>query len=305
MEIAPRDVNYFLAVVQHGRLAPAAEACNVTQPALTKAIRRLETECGLTLFERSTTGMLLTAEGVRFREVAEALSRSYENAMRVAADVRAQQACLLRVGCTDTTRASLVPATLATLLRQRPGLRASLQIGRSDQLARAVRLDIAVIPTYGEAPAGCDCIEVGEDSHLPVMSAQHPLAQRRQIMPRYLAAYGWVAAGKDSASLQSIDALFMRFQLPPPIVAVEIEYMTEAVLALVRASELLAMVPRSIYRDTDQLGLQLISIPGFRLERSVCCITRSGAEPSALKTAFCELIAMQTQLWQLRNEIAA
>jgi DNA-binding transcriptional LysR family regulator len=301
MDITPRDVNYFLAVARHGRLAKAAEACHVTQPALTKAIQRMEAECGLTLFERDARGTRLTAEGERFREVAESLNKSYEEAMRVAADVRAQQSGLLRVGTTDTTRGGLVAGTLSVLLRQRPGLRANLLIGRSDQLVHAVlegQLDVAVAPIYGAPPAGCDHVKVGEDPHLPVMSAKHPLARRAPLAPTDLMPYGWIHGAKDSAAFRSLSALFASFQLPAPTVTVEVEYASEAVLSLVRTSDMLAMIPRSLYRAADQHGLHLISIPEFHIDRTVLCLTRSGAERSPLTTAFCELLMAQTEAWR-------
>ncbi|SFQ37144.1 LysR family transcriptional regulator [Variovorax sp. 770b2] len=298
MDITPRDVNYFLAVVEHGRLAKAAEACHVTQPALTKAIQRLEAECGLILFERDARGMRLTAEGERFKEVAQLLGRRYENAIQVAANVRAQQSGLLRLGSTDATRASIVPSTLSALLRQRPGLRATLQIRRSDQLALAVvqgQLDVAVIPTYGAAPEGCDHVKIGQDPHLPVMSARHPLAGRSRLAPADLMPYRWINGAHDSAGFQNLGALFARHQLPAPIVAVEVEYASESVLSLVRNSDMLAMIPRSFFRATDQLDFRVVPIPDFHIDRSVLCITRAGMERSPLTAAFCDLLLQQAQ----------
>jgi len=298
MDITPRDVTYFLAVAKHGRLAKAAEACHVTQPAITKAIQRLEAECGLTLFERDARGTRLTAEGERFREVAESLARSYEEAMRVAANVRAQQSGLLRLGTTDSTRAGLVPLTLSALLRQRPGLRATLQIGQSDLLVRAIvegHLDIAVVPTYGPPPEGCDHVNVGADPHLPVMSAKHPLAGRSRLVPADLMPYSWINTAQDKTGFQSLSALFARYRLPAPTVAVEIEYASEAVLSLVRTSDLLAMIPRSLFRETDRLDLHQVAIPEFFIDRSVMCLTRSGVERSPLTAAFCDLLMLQAE----------
>lgn len=308
MNLTPRDVNYFLAVVQYGRLAAAAEACHVTQPALTKAIQRLEAECGLRLFERDARGTHLTAEGARFKEVAESLSRSYENALRVAADVRARQSGLLRVGFTDATRASLAPPTLAALLRQRPGLRATFQIGHADQLVQAVKdgsLDVAVVPTFGEVPEGCDGIEVGKDPHLPVMSARHPLARRAQLAPSDLVPYGWIHSAPNSAAVRSLRALFAKHLLPPPIVMVECEFPSEATLALVRDSELLAMVPRSLYRSTNQHGLHVAEVRGLEVECAVSCLTRADAQRTPLTQAFRELIRQQTHAWRAHELMAA
>lgn len=293
MNLTPRDVDYFLAVAKHGRLSDAAKACGVTQPTLTKAIQRLESACALVFFERDARGMHLTAEGRRFHEVAEQLGQSYDEAARTAADLRAQQSGLLRLGTTDGTRTALVPVVLAALLRQRPGLRAVLKIGQSDQLVQAVlegHLDVVVVPAYGALPAGCDHLKVGEDPLLPVMSVKHPLAKRSQLEPTDLTPYHWIGPARNSAGHKSLCDLCARLQLPEPTLAVEIEYASEAVLSLVQSTTLLAMIPRSLYRTTDQHDLRLISIPEFSIDRTVHWVRRSGTGPSPLTQAFCDLL---------------
>ena len=60
MPLAIRDIQYFLAVAKAGQLSSAAEAQGVTQPALTKAVRRVEQEFGLQIFERSVRGMVIS-----------------------------------------------------------------------------------------------------------------------------------------------------------------------------------------------------------------------------------------------------
>ena len=58
-----QQIRYFLAAATQGSLTRAADHCNVTQPALTRSIRRLEDELGGTLFERDATGTQLTRFG--------------------------------------------------------------------------------------------------------------------------------------------------------------------------------------------------------------------------------------------------
>ena len=60
------QLQYFVAIVEHGSLRSAARRLAVPQPALTRSIRALEKELGGSLFTRETTGMTLTDTGRRF-----------------------------------------------------------------------------------------------------------------------------------------------------------------------------------------------------------------------------------------------
>ena len=57
----------FLAVADRGGLRRAAKHLGLAQPAISRSIRELEHELGATLFERSTSGMVLTPIGEAFR----------------------------------------------------------------------------------------------------------------------------------------------------------------------------------------------------------------------------------------------
>src|ERR1044071_8827622 len=63
MDVDTRLLRYFSAAATEGNLSRAAEGLFVSQPALTKQIRRLESQLGVRLFTRSRAGMTLTAAG--------------------------------------------------------------------------------------------------------------------------------------------------------------------------------------------------------------------------------------------------
>jgi DNA-binding transcriptional LysR family regulator len=81
MALDPRQLRAFLAITECGSLGLAAESLHVTQPALSRTIRRLETQLGVQLFERRTTGMELTLFGRALFPHANLLST--ENALAV------------------------------------------------------------------------------------------------------------------------------------------------------------------------------------------------------------------------------
>ncbi len=68
MNVRLNDIEYFLAVMAHGRVRAAAEALGVSQPAVTQGIQRLEKEFGFELFERSAAGMRPTGVARQFRD---------------------------------------------------------------------------------------------------------------------------------------------------------------------------------------------------------------------------------------------
>ena len=77
-----RDLEYVLAVEAHGGIGRAAEALDMTQPALTKAVQRVEAQLGVPLFERTTLGMRVTQAGAVFLERARRIRLEYEDAIK-------------------------------------------------------------------------------------------------------------------------------------------------------------------------------------------------------------------------------
>ncbi len=66
--MTPRRLRQFLALIEHAHFGRAAKELGVSQPALSKSIQLLESELGVTLFDRRTEGVVLTAFGQLLRE---------------------------------------------------------------------------------------------------------------------------------------------------------------------------------------------------------------------------------------------
>lgn len=108
-----RVVRYFVAVAEHGHFGRAATTLLITQPSLSRQIRRLENQLGATLFERTPQGTRLTDAGAAFLTHARAL---LAEAMRAAAHTRAAAAPrTLTIGYTT----NLVIAPAVRELRRR------------------------------------------------------------------------------------------------------------------------------------------------------------------------------------------
>lgn len=287
MNISLRDISYFLKVAGTARLSQAAELCGVTQPAISKAMLRLEGELGLKLLERHARGTRLTAAGQQFLPMAQNLHAGDLDAQRLVGELRARGAGLLRIGVTDATRTGLLAPVLGELIQQRAGLRVQLRIGRSDQLAKAVlagELDLALVPAYSDTTFSCDHAVIGHDPLLPVVRAAHPLARLTHPNLTDLQPFSWLLASSTSTPYRLLNALYRSCGLPAPTVVVETDYASEIDMTILRNSNLLALVPQSMMSLSEQSDLHILSLSELRFEREVAMLTRTGTATPLMRT---------------------
>ncbi|QTV79944.1 LysR family transcriptional regulator [Microbacterium sp. NIBRBAC000506063] len=106
-----RLLHYFAAVCEHGSLHGAAAAVHVAQPSLSRQIRRLETELGFALFERTPRGLVLTAAGRNFLPVAQDLLLRASQAQTTASMIAKGTVSDLTVVSATTTVADIIAPT--------------------------------------------------------------------------------------------------------------------------------------------------------------------------------------------------
>ena len=152
------QVRYFLALSRTLNFTRAAEACNVTQPALTRAIQRLEDELGGPLLYRERSLTQLTELGRAMLPHLEAMLRAADLARQAAGNLH-QQPAVLRVGLADGLSATLITDSLAELARRFPGIALQLQNAAQKPLVESLLLgetDAALLIDDGDLPERLD-----------------------------------------------------------------------------------------------------------------------------------------------------
>src|SRR6185503_2099549 len=117
-----QQIRYFLAICEHGGFSRAAEACGVSQPALTTAVKRLEQEVGGDLFHREGRRLVLSEVGRLVKPHLEKLAGEKDAAMEVARNFRLLRATPLRIGVMPTIGPARVAGYLALFRRDHPGI---------------------------------------------------------------------------------------------------------------------------------------------------------------------------------------
>ncbi|QPC42775.1 LysR family transcriptional regulator [Kaustia mangrovi] len=142
-----RHLRFFIAVVECRGVSSAATRLRVSQPAVSAALRSLEDDLGLELFERrgGSRRTIPTFRGLRFYEHASEILGRYEEAKR---SLRApdEKLPVVRVGVLRTLAATDVAAVHASLTRRLPQMRWSLRDGSEHEILGWMnqgRIDIA------------------------------------------------------------------------------------------------------------------------------------------------------------------
>ncbi|VTU41273.1 Cyn operon transcriptional activator [Variovorax sp. PBS-H4] len=287
MDFSRSDISTFLEVVRSGSLSRAAANIGLTQPSVSKALRRLEDEAGVPLLERGIHGAKLTNEGELFHETARRYEAQHFELVRMASELRARHSGLLRIGITSPGESNVVHA-MSELVRRRPAVRLQLRIGKSDELNSAVEdglLDMAIAPAYPGQHWSCTQLSLAEEDSRLVARVQHPLASNPDLTLADLTPYPWVMASQNSAARQLLNSVFQRNHQPVPHVALEVDYMSEAALEIISSTDLLALVRAPLLRGW--LGRVMpLSLSELHIKRSVVLLTRPDAKWSHLMVEF-------------------
>ncbi len=144
-----RQVHSFLCLYEEGSVTRAASRLGIVQPALSMLIAKLERELGVVLFDRSSRGVMPTAEGKLFYELALPVARGFENVRRRMIDIGGAAASgAVRVGIVPSLMPAVVPSALQKYCALLPDVSVMVSEGYSATLLAKVdsgELDFAIV----------------------------------------------------------------------------------------------------------------------------------------------------------------
>lgn len=190
MKFTLRQLSYFKSLCQHRNFGRAAEACHVSQPALSVQIRALEGIMGGALVERRARDVVLTALGRQVLTQAETVLKAADDLDRVARDQGVGPRSLA-LGVIPTLAPYLLPGTLAELRARDLQLNVQIQEARTERLLAELQsgdLDAAIL-ALPSGSAGLIELPLFEDRFLLAGSATRLEAIRKkrdQIRPQDL-----------------------------------------------------------------------------------------------------------------------
>lgn len=183
--LSTRQLRYFEAVSRLAHFGRAAEACGVSQPALSMQISELEQQLGVPLLERRARGVVLTEAG---REIAARASRilgALRDVSDFAASCRAPFSAPIRLGVIPTIGPYLLPQLLVTLRSRHPGLELAIRETQTRTLTAellAGSLDVLLLALPLEHP-DIETLEIAADRFLLAAPPDRTFVPRMRISP--------------------------------------------------------------------------------------------------------------------------
>ena len=134
----------FLAVISEGSLSAAARRIGVAQPTVRRRIEELEAEIGTSLFTRSPSGLLPTAQAQALAEHVRAMALAAEAFVRSASAEAREVAGRVRISASEVVAVEVLPPVLAALSRQHPALVIELSPSNRNEDVLRREADVAV-----------------------------------------------------------------------------------------------------------------------------------------------------------------
>jgi LysR family hydrogen peroxide-inducible transcriptional activator len=183
------ELRYIVAVARERHFGHAAQSCFVSQPTLSVAIKKLEEELGVTLFERGPGEVSVTPVGQRVVEQAQRVLEEASRVKELAAAGHDPLAGTLRLGAIYTIGPYLLPKLIPVLRRMAPAMQLMIQENFTHRLAEMLKqgeVDVILV-ALPFSESGVATRAVYDEPFLVAVPQGHALEKKRHITSDELA----------------------------------------------------------------------------------------------------------------------
>jgi len=204
MSFTLRQIRYFVAAAESGQVSQAAISLNVSQSAITTAIKGLEELLEVRLFDRHSSGVTLTYDGNQFLHHARSIAAAVDEAMRVPSRAHDKVTGQIRLAVSYTVAGYFLPAYLARFQRNFPNVHVAMVEADRVELEEGLvsgAFDLAVMLTSNLVNQE----DIAYDTLLRSrrrlwLASDHPFTKRSSVSLQDVAQEPYVMLTVDEAS---------------------------------------------------------------------------------------------------------
>lgn len=275
----------YIEAVEQKSMSKASEKCHLSQPALSKQIKKLEESLGVQLLKRTSMGVELTERGAFF----------YKRILPVLAELEAiftelqvdHTGTHFTVGTLSSIAAYYLPTRVISL--QKSGIRIVLQTEYTskDVFTKLIagKIDAALIQLTATQLTQVDWkAPLFSEPYCAILPAAHSLSLQQTVTLKEIRKEPLIVYPRGCETREVIESAYHQYGWTPNIY-LELDY-DESILGFVSAGAGISLVPRLVGDHTGHLSVKVLPITDFPVERTVWLVARSPKIGQSLLNTF-------------------
>ncbi len=279
------DLNVFAAVVEQSSMNKASALLNLSQPALSRKIAKLEQELGAQLFRRVGRRLELTRIGELTYDYALQARQLHRKYMSTLSEFKQTHRSSLTIGASLTTLQTTLPDLIQALTASHPEIDIKAVTGKTHEIVSLVRdkkIDLGLVASVIDDPQ-LHCVPLFDDHLELVLPRCHLLTENGKLAIRTLSGLPMILFSKGTWYRNLTDELFDTHRLHPDV-KMEIDSF-EAILRLLHTCGAATLLPRSYIREQMLADNDLMVVPVLELEQAKRTTSLIHGDPARLEPA--------------------
>ena len=282
-----QQLRIFKAVATEKNFTKAAEILYLSQPSLSKQIKKLEKNLDILLLDRENNTLSLTESGKVFLQYSERILALCEESCRALIDLKNGERGQLRVGASQTIGTYLMPQLLALFAQNYPQIDLKVQVNSTRFIAKNIlnrEIDIAVVG--GEIPIQLKknllIEDFVEDEFSLIISKLHPFATKKNITKNDLYNLNFITLNSNSTIRKFIDNILIQNQIETNKLKIIMQLNSiEGIKTAVSLGLGAAFVSSAaIKKEIELQTIEIIKIDNIRITRRLSIISNSDSYKS-------------------------
>lgn len=268
-----KKYEYVIAVKQYGGISQAAEKLGISQPTFSKFIKKIETELGIELFDRSTLPIKLTNAGEHFIIAGKKMLDIDRQLEKQLNELKTAVGSLIRVGISPSRSQYTIPNILSSFKKKNNSAKIIIEEKTTNELCKRLSegdLDL-IISILDESTENFERIELfNEQILLAIPSKDY---QPNRDFNYYIKKLNLISVGKGQAMWQILNTLLDEINVSAPNIECQ---SIESALSLVKKGLGATIVPSYITRNNDD-NIKFVSLnknSQEKYQRKICIFYR-------------------------------
>ncbi|MCX6013033.1 MAG: selenium metabolism-associated LysR family transcriptional regulator [Chloroflexi bacterium] len=288
----------FIEVVKTGNFSEVAKKLNISQPAVSFQIQKLEADLGIRLMDRNQKKVILTDAGKKVLLFAENVESQTKKLLESIDNLRETVSGDLVVTASTVPGEFILPKILSSFKEKYPAIGIKVGISDSINVITDVKSGKYEVGFCGFRPEDneLEYFKMGSDEIVLIVPAGHPLSYKKKVFLGEIAGESLIFREESSGTRLSLENMLTKSgfdinRIKPKLILGT----SQAVISSVEVGIGIAFVSSLAIKKSIDLGLvKVIPAEGLKLERSFFCVYRKEMVVSRLVTEFISFVKLLT-----------